>query len=272
VHSPPRGPLAARTHEESIAHACWPPTPREWPRHFHSLDPIVATALSSLVHADFTHPPPLRAEEPPGRGSGCFSASGVPFLEFDMPFDFALRGSRRARVVGGLGAAQRCAAIVAAPFALLVACSAAPASPQDDSAPSLSQNEASRAPSRDETAESLPQNLIDPFAAALTRAQAKTALKLIDDICGDTWCEGDDDFRFAWLGCSARASSCMLVFKMFPRDTDPNGDHAPWRTCRTGGFTGFDSLVETTDSGYQSLQDAFYMQLTTCISDWEGAQ
>jgi hypothetical protein len=32
---------------------------------------------------------------------------------------------------------------------------------------------------------------------ALSAAQEKTALKLIDDICGDTWCEGDNNFAFS---------------------------------------------------------------------------
>src|SRR5690349_15526407 len=62
---------------------------------------------------------------------------------------------------------------------------------------------------------------------ALSPAEEKIALKLIDDICGDTWCEGDNNFAFKALTCrsgaphSAGGGSCTLKLDIIPRVDDP---------------------------------------------------
>jgi hypothetical protein len=106
-------------------------------------------------------------------------------------------------------------------------------------------------------------------AGGLTRAQSATALDLIDDICGDTWCEGDHDFEFRALACSGLTSRCALVFKITPRDDVPGARPFYLRTCTTGGFRGFESLVTTSESGYQSLDWTYYEALSECISRLE---
>lgn len=100
---------------------------------------------------------------------------------------------------------------------------------------------------------------------ALTAEQERVALKLIDDICGDTWCEGDYNFRFLELECQRSSRSCRLTFETFPYG---DGEPVPvsQHRCRTRGFTGFDSLVATSPNGYQSLVPEFYDALTDCIS------
>ena len=105
------------------------------------------------------------------------------------------------------------------------------------------------------------------FANALSRADEQIVLKLVDDICGDTWCEGDHDFRFRRLFCDSNASTCSLLFQMALRD----GEGAAWRwqMCRTGGFLDFDSLVETTSGGYQRLTEGYYEALSACIGQLE---
>ena len=50
---------------------------------------------------------------------------------------------------------------------------------------------------------------------ALTAKEAKTALRLIDDICGDTWCDGDYDFGFRRLVCNRAAKTCTLTLQVF---------------------------------------------------------
>jgi hypothetical protein len=108
----------------------------------------------------------------------------------------------------------------------------------------------------------------DALGNALSRAEVRIVLKLVDDACGDTWCEGDYDFRFRHLFCDSGAQTCLLSFQMALRD----GADSPkwrWRTCRTG-FLGFDSLV-TTSGGYQWLADGYYQALTACIDRWEKA-
>lgn len=98
----------------------------------------------------------------------------------------------------------------------------------------------------------------------LTPRQAKTVLRLVDNICGDTWCEGDFNFAFHRIDCDARAETCTLSLELISRDEE--GQAVYPRTCTTGGFTGFTSLVETSDGGYQSLNWDYYTSLTECIA------
>jgi hypothetical protein len=105
---------------------------------------------------------------------------------------------------------------------------------------------------------------------ALTAAQSKTTLKLIDDICGDTWCDGDYDFGFRRLTCAKSAHTCTLLLQVFPREGVTSSARSYWRTCKTSGFTGFASLVNTAQSGYQSLQSDYYDALTECMFRIEG--
>src|SRR5689334_6137560 len=46
--------------------------------------------------------------------------------------------------------------------------------------------------------------------SSLTAAQAKTVLHLIDNTCGDTWCDGDFDFGFKKIVCQPTRNSCTL--------------------------------------------------------------
>lgn len=100
---------------------------------------------------------------------------------------------------------------------------------------------------------------------ALTAAQAKTTLQLIDDICGDTWCSGDYNFGFRRLTCAQAAHTCTLTLQVFPREGVPSSAPSYWRSCKTSGFTGFASLVNTAPNGYQSLQSDYYDALTECV-------
>jgi len=104
---------------------------------------------------------------------------------------------------------------------------------------------------------------------ALTAEEEATTLKLIDDICGDTWCEGDYDFKFRQLGCDTATAGCRLTLQIFPRRGVPSTRHSYLRSCRTGDFSGFDSLVATAPNGYQSLQPDYYLALTECIDTLE---
>lgn len=106
---------------------------------------------------------------------------------------------------------------------------------------------------------------------ALSATEEKTALKLIDDICGDTWCEGDNDFAFERLTCRAgdptNGGSCALQLRIIPRE---EGSRSYPRVCRTGAFFGFSSLVDTASNGYQSLEWDYYLALTDCITELQS--
>jgi len=105
---------------------------------------------------------------------------------------------------------------------------------------------------------------------ALTKAEAKTALRLIDDICGDTWCDGDYDFGFRRIVCSTASASCTLTLQAFPRDGVESAHRSYWRSCKTHDFQGFDSLVDTAPNGYQSLNQDYYDALTECMGRIES--
>jgi hypothetical protein len=103
------------------------------------------------------------------------------------------------------------------------------------------------------------------FDNALSRTEERIVLKLVDDICGDTWCEGDNDFRFRRLLCDSSAATCSLMFQIGLRESAASAWR--WQTCRTGGFIDFDSLVETTSGGYQWLTHGYYEALSACIGE-----
>jgi hypothetical protein len=99
-------------------------------------------------------------------------------------------------------------------------------------------------------------------ANALTRAESS-------DVCGDTWCEGDYDFRFRRLTCREADATCHLRLEVLPRDGAAG--RPAWRSCRTGGFNGFDSLVATDPSGYLSLQAEYGAAISECIMAIESS-
>ena len=105
---------------------------------------------------------------------------------------------------------------------------------------------------------------------ALSAAQTKTVLRLIDNICGDTWCDGDYDFGFRRLTCSHAGQTCTLTLQAFPIEGVSATQKSYWRSCKTPGFTGFSSLVSTAPGGYQSLTDGYYDVLSECISRVES--
>ncbi|MET0792425.1 MAG: hypothetical protein ABW061_12970 [Polyangiaceae bacterium] len=133
----------------------------------------------------------------------------------------------------------------------------------------------SAAPNDAPSAESEVQSVQQALASnALTKQQANTVLKLVDDICGDSWCEGDHNFHFDRIEC-ARAcgktpGTCRLTFRIFPYDSDLKTGPTYTRTCKTSGFSGFASLVDTAVSGYQSLNWDYYDALSACINEVEN--
>src|SRR5262245_7582380 len=58
----------------------------------------------------------------------------------------------------------------------------------------------------------------------LTEDEEKQVLTEIDNICGDTWCEGDFDFSFNALDCRTTTSSCRFDFELIDRVYDDAGD------------------------------------------------
>ena len=57
----------------------------------------------------------------------------------------------------------------------------------------------------------------------LTAKQAKDVLTMLDDTCGDSWCEGDFDWQFQKLTCDFGKKSCTLTVLI----TDPGTADGP---------------------------------------------
>ena len=99
----------------------------------------------------------------------------------------------------------------------------------------------------------------------LSDEQERTALELLDDICGDTWCEGSYDWRFEDLTCDFSAGNCTLA--LLAREYSEPPVIEPL-VCSLEDLHGYDELVEGTDS-YQSLVWSFYEKVGACIRDFE---
>jgi hypothetical protein len=108
-------------------------------------------------------------------------------------------------------------------------------------------------------------------ASSLDPAQAQTVLRLIDNVCGDTWCDGDFDFRFKKIVCQPQRGSCtLLTFDIYPAFSDAKPSYF-WRSCRVSGVSRFEDLVSTAASGYQTLTPSFQESMSECIDKIEAS-
>jgi hypothetical protein len=112
------------------------------------------------------------------------------------------------------------------------------------------------------------------LAAALTQPQAENAtiLKAIDNICGDTWCEGDYSFRFNKVILDATKNSTQVLFTMsinYPIEIDSSAIITKQTfdvSCHVAGYSSFATIMENNDQ----LNWDFYTSLTDCIQKLEG--
>ncbi|HTJ42802.1 MAG TPA: hypothetical protein VL463_11950 [Kofleriaceae bacterium] len=97
----------------------------------------------------------------------------------------------------------------------------------------------------------------------LSTTQAKTVRFELDQVCGDTWCDGDFDFSFKKAVCHFGAGTCTITALIWPRqETKPIPVY--WRSCKISGLHRFEDLIDTAPNGYQSLHWDFYEKMTTC--------
>jgi hypothetical protein len=102
----------------------------------------------------------------------------------------------------------------------------------------------------------------------LTEDQSKKVLALLDDACGDSWCEGDFDFLFAKFQCAfAGASACTLTMRLTP---DEQPARTFWRSCRFVSFAGYTDIVRSAEDGHASLTSEFREAVTDCVDRVEG--
>lgn len=106
----------------------------------------------------------------------------------------------------------------------------------------------------------------------LTSHQESDVLTAIDNICGDTWCEGDFDYSFNAISCDFKTATCKFEFDYIWYEFDEEYEEIletitiP-HTCELTGVESLSYMLE--DSNYLDLKWEFYHTVGDCISDGE---
>jgi len=104
----------------------------------------------------------------------------------------------------------------------------------------------------------------------LTTPQKEQALFLLDNICGDTWCEGDYNFLFDKIKCDKKSKSCMVDFTMietnYPNNDDTEVNFCYSTSCKIEGINSYRNIAEDKNS----LTDYFYEKFGDCILEKEA--
>ena len=106
-----------------------------------------------------------------------------------------------------------------------------------------------------------------PPSDFLSAGQQASIVRAIDNICGDSWCEGDYDFKFNAFNCNVKSSLCDLNFQFIDR----NGEQALYSKKQVCSFSGIKSYQQIMDND-RSLNQEFYNELNNCINEKEGRQ
>jgi hypothetical protein len=96
----------------------------------------------------------------------------------------------------------------------------------------------------------------------LSARERSDILRSIDDVCGDTWCEGDYNFKFENIRCNKLDKTCDLSF-YFIKSNDDNTVET-FSTLQTCHFLNISSIKQLRSHRY-SLNTHFYDELTECI-------
>ncbi len=109
----------------------------------------------------------------------------------------------------------------------------------------------------------------DGTYGGLSPRQADVVLDLIDDVCGDTWCEGDVAFDFRAFACDTAARTCALTARLAPYDDGPR--HWYRRTGTVHGFVRFGQMVERRGDGSFALRWDFYLAVSDAVDRMEAS-
>lgn len=110
-------------------------------------------------------------------------------------------------------------------------------------------------------------------AEFLTNNQKIIVLEEIDNICGDTWCEGDFNFSFNEITCDSKTQSCQIEMDLIDDYNCENEDgcDSPFYsgTCSLANLNKYEDMIDESRR-WRSLNDDFYFALSDCISDLES--
>lgn len=110
------------------------------------------------------------------------------------------------------------------------------------------------------------------FANDLSAADERSLVTEIDNICGDTWCEGDFNFSFNSLVCDFTKGECVLDYEFidyyFDDNWDITGEVRTPATCAIAA-TNLEQISRNRGWGL-SYNDYLYETVTDCIWDAEA--
>lgn len=96
--------------------------------------------------------------------------------------------------------------------------------------------------------------------------ERKEVLRSIDNVCGDTWCEGDYNFKFKNFSCNKLNKSCYVSFHFIKSDEQSVETYSPVQFCHFNNITSIKQVQESK----LALNDHFYEELTNCIESLES--
>jgi hypothetical protein len=107
----------------------------------------------------------------------------------------------------------------------------------------------------------------------LSEADERAVLREIDNICGDTWCEGEFDYSFNKLDCRRSTRSCSFQFDYIYRIYEPGSGKVSMRlgfptTCKFENILSGDELVDRSH-GRTTYSDRLYNLVNDCINSNE---
>lgn len=116
-----------------------------------------------------------------------------------------------------------------------------------------------------------------PYAALASTEDADRIMKAIDDICGDSWCEGAFDYHFQKVLLKPEKNETQILFRMsqeYPVRLDWNENQVFKAqinrrfydvSCILPGYSSYDRIMQ---SEY-ALRWEVYTALTQCINALE---
>ena len=95
----------------------------------------------------------------------------------------------------------------------------------------------------------------------LSPREKSEVIRSIDNVCGDTWCEGDYNFKFNNFSCNFQKKSCELTFNFIKSDDQDVETYSTLQTCHFDNIT---SIKHIRNNRF-SLNENFYDKITECI-------
>ena len=108
----------------------------------------------------------------------------------------------------------------------------------------------------------------------LTITEGDVVLREIDNICADTWCEGDFDYNFSSVSCDSTKGICNLDFEYIYYDWDTESFHSDPYTIKLSWSCELHSFYEKKDvlnskgdQSYKRITNKFFEAVTECIDE-----